>query len=125
MSFTRAAILLVIDSLQQRTAICSQRDGKSNVLLSGLSRLEICAFCVYMSVHVYMLACIWMDLCVCVSVCLLRGLNLKPNISIFQQFSLSSPKIGCTCFVASHECLLNLLWRDLNVNLSLVENVKP
>lgn len=54
-------------------------------------------------------------------------LNLKPTISIFffsRSFSLYSPKIGCTPFVTSHECLLNLLWRDLGVNLFPVEKAK-
>lgn len=40
------------------------------------------------------------------------------------QLSLSSPKIGCTPFVTSHECLLNLLWRDLGANLFPVEKAK-
>lgn len=38
--------------------------------------------------------------------------------------SLYSPKIGRTSFVITHERLLNLLWRDLDVNLFPVEKAK-
>lgn len=60
--------------------------------------------------------------CVCGWGCCLNSKHDNPPF--FPQLSLSSPKIGCTPFVTSHECLLNLLWRDLGVNLFPVEKAK-
>lgn len=75
--------------------------------------------------------CVYALACICVSsvnayVCE-RGCCLNSeydNPPFVQQLSLFSPKIGCTSFVTSHECLLNLLWRDLDVNLFPVEKAK-
>ncbi len=56
--------------------------------------------------------------------CCLNSKHDNPPFPFFPQLSLSSPKIGCAAFVTSHECLLNLLWRDLGVNLFPVEKAK-
>lgn len=50
--------------------------------------------------------------------------TITHNFHFFRSFPFSSPKIGCTLFVTSHECLLNLLWRDLGVNLFPVRKAK-
>lgn len=57
-----------------------------------------------------------------------RGCCLNSNYNnlqfVPQFFPLFAPKIGCTSFITSHEWLLNLLWRDLDVNLFPVEKAK-
>lgn len=99
---------------------------------------------------VFMSACTFICTCSCVSagvviyvlshafgwardkqtrVCVGGGVVWTPNtithnFHFFRSFPFSSPKIGCTPFVTSHECLLNLLWRDLGVNLFPVEKAK-
>lgn len=83
--------------------------------------------CVCMHLHAFVWACLQVCVCVCVErwVGVEGCLNSKhDNPPFFLQLSLSSPKIGCTPFVTSHECLLNLLWRDLGVNLFPVEKAK-
>lgn len=129
-------------TLQQRTAICSLRDSTKKkkfyrLVCQGLGCVRINVF-----VRVCANACvpICMHLCLysrCICTCMhLDGLANKYMcvwvgvwtwnlpFPFFPQLSLSSPKIGCTPFVTSHECLLNLLWRDLGANLFPVEKAK-
>lgn len=108
-------------ALRRRTAICSLRDTqKETTQPSGLSRLRICVNkCVLACICVGSLINKWGRVWGCCST------SNHDNPSFFPHLSLSFPKIGCTSFVTSHECFLNLLWRDLSVNLFPVEKAKP
>lgn len=91
----------------------------THLLVCVCRRCDLCA-----------LACIWVgsrqtNACVRGWGCCLNSKHDNPQFPFFfRSFPFSSPKIGCTPFVTSHECLLNLLWRDLGVNLFPVEKAK-
>lgn len=128
-------------TLRHRGAICSPRDTKKETAPpSGLSGLRMCACMdVYMHscapahvrplvlwfVYVHRLTNKWMHLCVYTRerVCCLK---LKhDNLPFFSTAVSFSSKNRLHSFRHLTWMTLNLLWRDLGVNLFPVEKAKP